>query len=228
MRIFLFAIPLFCIVTANAETWECQAGTVWGERQILVKATSYENGNGAIEVAGTTHKTVYAVNGFDRAWSWDLDAENHRYSYSFIVLPTGAAEYYDFRKAYSEGETVTLGSQRYTCRDSAADAIPTEPPVTEDMPSGQFDALLDEYLPSGYIKNPETIADCAANRDLYRAQQLENIIGMEMNEFVETEELAKLAMTFEDSARSGYEACVAWIDCVDAGTAVACARAAFE
>lgn len=215
-------------VVAIAETWECQAGTVWGERQIVVKATSYDNGSGAIEVAGTTHDTVFTVSGFNRVWSWERDADVGRYRYAFTVKPSGVAEYQDFRDSLVEGEPTASASQQFVCRDSAEGKLAAEPPVSnlEDMSPQEFQAWMDEALPTGYIKNPDTIAECASNRDLFRAQQLENIINM--REFLEPDAVTKLAMSSEDQAQASYDACVALIECVEDLGQKACIQAIIE
>lgn len=80
--------------SAALEEWECR--DIYGASKILAKATVDDGGKtGAISVAGVTHKTAYAVNGFERRWDFGLRNDGS-YTYAFIVRPDGAATYFDF------------------------------------------------------------------------------------------------------------------------------------
>ncbi|MEZ4282295.1 MAG: hypothetical protein R3F21_22045 [Myxococcota bacterium] len=112
-----FAVLLFLLLAgnANAETFNCQAGTFWDAKaKIVVIATIDDGGElGTIKVAGITHKARYHVEGFDRRWDFGLQ-DDGTFNYAFVLKPNGVAIYYDFSGA-DAGEKVS-GSQTFNCR----------------------------------------------------------------------------------------------------------------
>jgi hypothetical protein len=93
--------------TANAEKFKCQSGSYWSTGgKIIVRATINEDGvTGTITVAGTMHKTIYYVQGFDRRWDFGIQ-DDLTYNYSFVMNPDGTALYYDFSRT-DAGETIS-------------------------------------------------------------------------------------------------------------------------
>ena len=98
------------------ETWRCYESADYSIRKILVKLTKRkynENGFivGTVQVAGVDYRSTFAVNGFDRRWTFGDDGD-----YSFIIKPNGDGLYYDF-SSVEAGET-TKANQIFICKMS--------------------------------------------------------------------------------------------------------------
>jgi hypothetical protein len=93
------------IAQTRAETWSCRSG---GGGEVLVVATHQGRDTGTISVAGAEHSTRYAVEGFDRRWSFGPTIRGTSVRFLFVIQPDGGASYFDF----AQGPSV---QQRYRC-----------------------------------------------------------------------------------------------------------------
>ena len=103
--------------TANAETFQCQAGQFWYDGgTIVVSATINEDGeSGTIEVAGVKYATGYMVVGFNRRWDWtDGDGINDGNWFAFVIYPSGAGSYVNFGSG--KGRKNKKADQFFTCK----------------------------------------------------------------------------------------------------------------
>ena len=114
MRFGLFALLLLA-GAANAETFKCQSGSYWSENgKIIISAvTGEETGYGSITVAGKTYKAMYELKGFNRVWSFDMQAD-FSYNYGFTITLDGNAYYYDFSRVDAGGSVDA--SQFFVCK----------------------------------------------------------------------------------------------------------------
>lgn len=122
-RLMLYLILLCLANTAVAqqvvEVWECTTLSSTSKlfidwNNILVTSKIFEGREeGSIDVAGTTHRTIYRVEGFNRRWDFEL-ADDFTYNYAFIISPDGYGKYFDFRNSET-GESASP-SMLMTCR----------------------------------------------------------------------------------------------------------------
>jgi len=101
--------------TANAETFNCQAGTIWfPDGEIAVTATGNDDATGKIHAAGVTYEAWYHIEGFTRRWDFVLN-ENEKYNYAFEIQVDGSALYFDFTTLDS-GEASASALQLFVCK----------------------------------------------------------------------------------------------------------------
>ncbi len=110
---FLFVSLVFSPVFASdvAVTWKCR-DYYDGGPVIVVAKVNEDRKSGLVEVAGTTHKTVYRVQGFDRQWGWGSGASTKSgrgYQFMFVIQPNGDSYYFDFKSS-------STGSQKMRCK----------------------------------------------------------------------------------------------------------------
>jgi hypothetical protein len=116
MRFVAVVVMILMAGVANAESFKCQAGPYWSSGDdVVVRLTINDDGvTGTVKVAGVTHEADYAVEGFNRKWSFGEATESGLYRYQFILEPSGRAYYYDFTGA-DVGETVS-SKQIFFCK----------------------------------------------------------------------------------------------------------------
>lgn len=71
-------------------------------------------GFGEIEVAGTTFRTSYTVEGFDRRWDWGDSKNKKAARFAFVISPNGTGSYYDFNFADQNGRATSKATYQCT------------------------------------------------------------------------------------------------------------------
>ena len=150
------------------ETWVC--GLTAPEQGDSVVAVINDDGkSGTIKVAGTTHKTVYSVEGFDRNWYFGYDKKARSYRYVFTIQPTDLGLFYDFHYADKDG----LAKPRYShfCTKkqfkAPSSALPstsqessTRTPDLSELSSGEKSSIESVCLTAKLQQGPVAYNQC--------------------------------------------------------------------
>jgi hypothetical protein len=115
MRLLPVLLVLVSSPSWAGQSWECRdamSALAGLDAPVLLTATVSGDGEtGRIEVAGTSHRAWYGIDGLSGKWYWGLEGDQYRFV--FTIRPDGNGVLYDFGSPPQEkAETVFI----YTCR----------------------------------------------------------------------------------------------------------------